>query len=723
MDNKKNIPTNSQEDIKKKSQDDNVWSVFRKEIKWQTIKKALTTEYYLPFDPQRKTAAKAKETYQPSIGEELIIDYTDEKSFIEKVCNEIGFITPNNLKDILDRLLSTPSQLEEDLILQEILTPNQLEKAKEVWKEKGGNFWQILISLNYLQPVSFSQFLLSVKEFPLISKTQGFFSDKLVSWGIVKRSEIEQAIVKQKGSNKSLPQILIEMGIVSPTQMAKALSEFLNVPYLEITDIEIPAELVKIFPNSFVDSFKVLPIKIEESIITIVSPEPITPLIRSLIKLRILYDVSFSICSYDDFEDKYEYYKELYKQVIANQASYYGLKRSSDEGEIEVVDNIPAVDLVGEIIESALRTRATDIHIEPQRGYIRIRLRVDGILYEMMRVSPMLANELCSRVKVLADLDITEKRLAQDGHFVIKLEDKIYDMRVGTAPTHFGERISIRLADSSKIITELTSLGFEPKDLHTLSRLIRKPYGIILTTGPTGSGKTTTLYATLRQIDSETQNIMTIEDPVEYEIAGISQIEVNYKINFDFVKGLRAILRQDPDTVMIGEIRDEETAIIAVRAAMTGVRVLSSLHTNDSVGAITRLINLKVPPYLVSSALLGVIAQRLVRKICPNCKEDYQPDKTLIKELGFEGRFSSKDKFYRGAGCEQCNKTGYLGRTGVYEVLTVDDEIRTMILENSSEAQIRKKALEKGMVDLVSAGIHKVKQGITTIDEFFRVLA
>ncbi|RME45850.1 MAG: type II/IV secretion system protein, partial [Deltaproteobacteria bacterium] len=625
------IPTNLVEE----GEEESVWSAFKRELKWQSIKKALTKEIYLPFDPQRKVADY--EDFQPLTPappptpvREASPPKTDAdrvREFLEAVAHQIGWITPQDLREKLDEIWSSdPQGCGRRLVHLELVSQERIDAALTRSKAEGKAAWEILVIEGNLQPTSFAQALISEREFPLIHRTKGRFSEKLVAEGVVTGEQMRQALQRQKGSGKRLEELLIEMQFVSAEQIARLLADFLELPLIDPLTYPIPLELVRVFPNVFVQEFALLPLHDPErtdNTILIASPEPISPLLTSIIKMRLLCNVEPAICPRNRFLQKLEEYEAQYAQVVKDSEALQSEMEEMRKGELVeseipiVTGDVAAIDLVGDIIERALRSRATDIHLEPQRGYLRVRLRIDGILYEMMRIGLALANEVVSRIKILADLDITEKRQAQDGHFSITANEKSFDLRVATAPTHLGERIAIRIGDSSRIIADLQGLGLEPEELRKINRLSHRPYGIILATGPTGSGKTTTLYSCLAQLDATSQNIMTIEDPVEYELPGISQISVNYKTNFDFVKGLRAILRHDPDTMMVGEIRDEETAIIAVRAAMTGVLVFSTLHTNDSVGAITRLINLNVPVYLVANALIGVIAQRLVRKICP----------------------------------------------------------------------------------------------------------
>ena len=387
-----------------------------------------------------------------------------------------------------------------------------------------------------------------------------------------------------------------------------------------------------------------------------------------------------------------------------------------------IAPNTSAVQFVKALFERAVETRATDIHIEPASGETRIRLRIDGICHDMQRVTGNLATEVVARIKVLAELDITERRQAQDGHIPFSIEGRPFDLRVATIPSRHGEKVAIRVADCGRTITQLPQIGLSDVVLRTLRDLASKPFGMVLATGPVGSGKTTTLYACLGEIDRTRRHVMTIEDPIEIELDRTVQVEVNYSIGFDFVTGLRAILRQDPDVVLLGEVRDEETARIAVRASMTGLMVYSTLHANDSTGAITTLRNFNIPSHLIAGSLQGVIAQRLLRRICPSCRvPDETAAATAASTLGLD-ELPANFAAWRGAGCASCLGTGYFGRIGVFEIFRIDNRVRDMILENASERALRDHSVSAGMVTLQEDGLRKIMDGITTIEEFRRVL-
>jgi general secretion pathway protein E len=387
---------------------------------------------------------------------------------------------------------------------------------------------------------------------------------------------------------------------------------------------------------------------------------------------------------------------------------------------LEDASDAPIIKLVNHVLSQSIKARASDIHIEPYQDSFKIRYRVDGILYDLLSPPKWIQPALTSRIKVMSKLNIAEKRLPQDGRFEVKIGTQMIDVRVSTLPTTFGERVVMRLLNKSSSVFDLSEIGLSPAQLKQLKDLVSSPNGIILVTGPTGSGKTTSLYAVLSSINTSDINIITIEDPVEYQLKGISQIQVNPKIDLTFSRGLRSIVRQDPDVILIGEIRDRETAEIAVQSALTGHLVFSTLHTNDSAGAITRLVDIGVEPFLLSSSLLAVIAQRLVRVLCEHCKEAYKPDMTL-QSLGVRPDRLGKYTFYRPKGCDQCFNTGYRGRIGIYEIMLMDNKLKSLVQRTFDAYQIKQEALKQGMVTLRRDGIEKVLRGITSIEEVIRV--
>ena len=412
-----------------------------------------------------------------------------------------------------------------------------------------------------------------------------------------------------------------------------------------------------------------------------------------------------------------DYFEEM------NDASTDDLISKIDETAdlLDETSDAPIIKLVNLLVAGAIKDRASDIHVEPYSGNLKIRYRIDGILYDILNLPHRIQSPLISRIKIMAKLNIAEKRLPQDGRIEIKIADRLVDIRVSVIPTAFGERVVLRLLDKTANILMLSDLGMQDQRIKMLNRLIKSPYGIILVTGPTGSGKTTTLYAALSTINRPEINIITIEDPIEYQMDGVGQIQVNPKIDLTFAAGLRSIVRQDPDVILIGEIRDRETAEIAIQSSLTGHLVFSTLHTNDAASAVTRLIDMGIEPFLVTSSIIAIIAQRLVRMLCPHCKEVYVPDEETLNNLGLDKSVLQNNIFYRKKGCNLCMQTGFRGRTAIFEIMIVDDEIKRLILKTSDANQINELALKRGMITLQKDGIDKVLAGITTTEEVLRV--
>ncbi len=461
-------------------------------------------------------------------------------------------------------------------------------------------------------------------------------------------------------------------------------------------------------------TYRLVPLEEGEGYIKLLVPKGYDPLVLEEVRFSLGKEVIPVYVSEEEFSQRLQ-------EVLAQEEPLVEVE-GAEESEVRDIlyeeETSPAVSFVNQTLIKAINLGASDIHIEPYEGQSFVRLRLDGILHNYTQIPLSLHEQVVSRIKVLANLNVAEKRIPQDGKIAVKVGKRHLDIRVSVVPTVFGERVVLRLLEKGGKILRLEDLGLWEEDLLKLKRLSQKPYGIVLATGPTGSGKSTTLYAIIMEIKSPKKNIITIEDPPEYQIEGVSQIQVNPKVGLTFATGLRAILRQDPDVIMVGEIRDSETAQIAVQSALTGHLVLSTLHTNDAPSAITRLFDLGIEPFLIASALEGVIAQRLVRKICPHCKEEYRPSKEELKELGLSGDHT----FYRGRGCEQCMGTGYRGRTGIFEVLEVDEEIKKLIVKTQSATDIRNFARARGFKSMLEDGIRKVLSGITTPEEVLKAV-
>ncbi len=524
-------------------------------------------------------------------------------------------------------------------------------------------------------------------------------------------------------------EFMAEKKLASEEKVLKAIALQLELPLLGTIDIKaIPDELVVGLPINFCKKHKILPIARLSSTIEVATADPYAlgaldelsdhfglPCALKLARSEII------ISAINGVYDRRSAQAEATMEAIQNDDDLNSFAHELEETKdlLDSEDEAPIIRLVNSLISQAIKEHASDIHVEPMERDLVIRFRIDGILHEKIRPPKKIQSSMISRIKIMAGLNIAEKRLPQDGRIRIKMAGKDIDIRTATVPTSHGERITMRLLDRSSILLDLTDLGFSPENYKKMDHLIHSPHGIILVTGPTGSGKTTTLYACLSKINTPDRNILTVEDPVEYQLQGISQVQVNPKIELTFASGLRSFLRHDPDVIMVGEIRDLETAEIAIQASLTGHLVLSTIHTNDSSGAIMRLVDMGVEPFLVASSLIGILAQRLVRTICPHCKKAYQASGRELDELGIDS--SSSTLLYKGEGCEACGFSGYHGRAGIYELLTIDDDIRRLVMANSDASTVKRTATGKGMLTLREDGAHKVLAGITTTSEVLRV--
>lgn len=551
--------------------------------------------------------------------------------------------------------------------------------------------------------------------------------DILLARGIISEEQIEKAREDMKKTGLSLEKTLERLGYITESDIISVTAELMKVPYIDLKDYLVDPDVIKLVPEDLARKHKVIPLFKVGDALTVAMANPSDIIVLDAIRMRSKVSVVEPVLSTE---------KDIYKAID----QYYGITGSLDDiiktidkirlpslgmesgtkTLAKVAEEVPIVKLVNLLIMRAVKERASDIHIEPGDNILRVRFRIDGILHEVSTPPKDLQAVIASRIKILSGLDISETRKPQDGRIQLKMENKSLDIRVSTFPTIHGENIVLRILDKSNVMLGLTDLGFSEKDLRDFEKLIRNPYGIILVTGPTGSGKTTTLYAALSTINSIEKNIITVEDPVEYEIPLIRQTQVNPKAGLTFATGLRSILRQDPDIVMVGEIRDRETADISIQASLTGHLVFSTLHTNDAPSALTRLIDMGVEPFLVSSSIIGILAQRLVRIICRECKESYTPTDEILRDLGLK---KSGTVFYKGKGCASCKNTGYSGRIGIFEFLRISEEIKKMITAKASADDIRRKALTEGegMRTLRYDGVDKARRGITTVEEILRV--
>ncbi len=534
----------------------------------------------------------------------------------------------------------------------------------------------------------------------------------------------------QKGGPR-LGEILVDKKHLTDREVLAAVAVQLDVPFLaELHADAIPDELVRAVPIGFAKQNHVVTLgRTDDGIIVVACADPLDT--ATLDELRILLRAELELAvappdvillainsAYDRATAKAEHAVADLEEGPATEIGEE-INEPLDLLDVQGDDEAPIIRLVNSLFSQAVKERASDIHIEPFETSMLVRFRVDGVLHEIIKPPKRFQNTIISRVKIMAGLNIAEKRLPQDGRIRLKVAGRDIDVRVSTVPTTYGERIVMRLLDRSSVLRDLDTIGFSPRNYAVMTSLINKSHGIILVTGPTGSGKTSTLYACLAKINSPDLNILTIEDPVEYQLKGIGQVQVQPKINLTFANGLRSFLRQDPDVIMVGEIRDRETAEIAIQASLTGHLVLSTVHTNDAPSAVTRLVDMGIEPFLIASSLIGVLAQRLVRTICPKCRAEYVPTAEELRGLGVEP--GKATKLWKGKGCATCQNTGYQGRTGIYELMLIDDEVRRLILARVDANSIKAKAREHGMITLQVDGVEKVLAGVTTAEEVSRV--
>jgi len=548
----------------------------------------------------------------------------------------------------------------------------------------------------------------------LIAEKQPRLGEILLQKGLINEYQLSLALEKQKLSGKRLGKILIDEGFVSEQLIIDLLEQQLGISQVQLYDIDIPTEVVRMIPEAVARKYTCLPYKKEGNILYVAMADPLNLFAIDDLMVITKCEIESCFALSDDI-----------KKLINK---FYGFNDTDDEksdeelAELRVrADEAPIIKYVNNLFNQAVKLRASDIHIEPQEGELRIRLRVDGVLQVIAPPPKDLQRLVVPRIKLMSNMDIAEKRLPQDGRIEITVDGRGIDLRVSSLPTINGEKIVIRVLDKSMFLIDLNDIGFSKTNLANFTYLINQPYGMILVTGPTGCGKTSTLYTALNQLNTYEKNIITVEDPVEYRLRGINQVQINPKAGLTFASGLRSILRQDPNIVMVGEIRDTETADIAIRAALTGHLVFSTLHTNDAAGAITRLIDMGIEPFLVASSVIGVMAQRLVRKICKQCKEPYvvgpdAPERHILNIPPAE-----KLILYRGKGCSHCNRTGYSGRTAIHEILIIDNKIKELINEKKSSDVISAQAVSAGMKTLQQDGLAKALQGITTYQEVIKV--
>jgi len=541
----------------------------------------------------------------------------------------------------------------------------------------------------------------------------------LLEDGLLTREQLEEALARQASSGRPLRRVLVEDGIVDETEVMRSIAKRHGVDFVELSDLTIDPAAAASVPRNLRRRYNVLPIRFEGENLVVAMSDPGNVLAIDDVRAVSGRPITVVAATPEDIETASGRFDSSVED-LADLAVEDEEEESAPSLEL-AAEEAPVVKLVNSLIARAVEDRASDIHIEPGERDLRIRFRIDGVLHEVMTTSRSIANAVVSRVKIMADLDIAERRVPQDGRVSLRVGGRPVDLRVATLPSIDGEKVVLRILDKSAGVAELEDLGFLPYDLERYRAIYARPYGTILVTGPTGSGKTTTLYSTLAVVNQPEVNIITVEDPVEYRLEGITQIQVNRKVGLTFATVLKSILRADPDVVLIGEIRDGETASIAVEAALTGHLVLSTLHTNDAPSSINRLIDMGVEPFLVGSAIDGVVAQRLARRLCERCKEPSAEDAAHLADLGCEEELSEAT-VYRAVGCPACAETGYRGRVALTEVMVVDEELARLAIERRSSDIMRRHAIERGMRTLRQDGLRKVALGITSIEEVLRVV-
>ncbi len=552
----------------------------------------------------------------------------------------------------------------------------------------------------------------------------------LIEQGAISEAVLEKARERQRDGRR-LGDVLQEMGAIDGHTYAQALASHFGLPFIErLPETDTASDYVNILPINFAKRYQILPVDRDGETVVLASGDPgaLGPIddVRLLLHSPIRVVVAPGAAIVDRINRVYDLASgsasELMDDLSEERLDMLATELEEPRDLLDADDEAPIIRLVNSLLFQAVKDRASDIHIEPFERDLTVRFRIDGILYDIISPPKRFQPVIISRVKIMSGLNIAEKRLPQDGRIRIKLAGKDVDIRVSTVPTAYGERVVMRLLDRSATILKLNELGLVGHKHEVVEHLIRQSHGIILVTGPTGSGKTTTLYAALSRINTVDKNIITIEDPIEYQLHGVGQIQVNPKIELTFANGLRSILRQDPDVIMVGEIRDLETAKISIQAALTGHLVFSTLHTNDSCGSITRLLDMGIEPFLVSSSVIAVMAQRLVRRVCQACREAYAPPMEELRQLDMSAdRLEGHSVYRAGPGCAECKQTGYRGRTGIHELLVIDDDVRSLIMRAADSSAIRRAAAAKGMTSLREDGAEKLLAGMTTVEEILRV--
>ena len=556
----------------------------------------------------------------------------------------------------------------------------------------------------------------------------------LISNKVISEANLDKALKIQKEKGGSLKAILIQSGFVAEKDLMAVLSQGLGIPTISLSRFKIDQELLKLIPREKADKYQIMPVSKVGNMLTVAMSDPLNIFTIDDLKSLTGCEIGTIIASQKEVQDAIDQYygetthdaiEELMKDLKTQDLEIISLGQGEEKIDSErlfkIVEEAPVVKLTNMILENGIKARSSDILIEPMEDSVRIRYRVDGVLKEAETLPKGAHESIVSRIKVMSELNIAERRLPQDGRFRLGINNNNVDFRVSILPSSKGEKVALRVLDKSQAMLDIDRLGFSPDALDRLKKCASRPHGMILVTGPTGSGKTTTLYSLMRYVYSPEKNIITVEDPIEYQIEGINQVTARAEVGLTFASALRSILRQDPDVIMIGEIRDFDTVDIAIKSALTGHLVLSTLHTTTAPGSVVRLVNMGCEPFLITSSLIAIVAQRLIRKLCPKCREAYKPGDVLITRLGIDIKKSKDVSFYRAKGCSACLHTGYAGRVGICEVLAVTPAIRNLVLKRARENELKQVARNEGMKTLREDGIGKVLAGLTSLEEVLRV--
>ena len=534
----------------------------------------------------------------------------------------------------------------------------------------------------------------------------------LLANGLIQHPQLVRALESQKHNPRKLGEVLVEMGFIEEVKLVEVLADIFRLPYIKLNDVVIDDAALQLVSSEYMQSNKVLPIALKDGVLTIAMRNPLDVSLLQELQIKCgcpIYPVMASTTEINEHLPRFI----THVQKIKEQAQENRIKEQSS----------PMVRLVNDLLEQAIAEKVSDIHLQPQKKHLRVRFRIDGILYDKPPIEKVLERQVLSRFKVMAGMDVADNRKPQDGRAMVTFRGQNYDIRLSTIPDILGENLVMRILTKDYFNKDMSALGFDKIEISLINKIVERPHGLILTTGPTGAGKTTTLYSMMERLNQPGRNIITVEDPVEYEMTGITQTAINDFIGYRFATAIRHILRHDPDIIMIGEIRDVETAEIAIRAALTGHLVLSTMHTNTAAGAITRLLEMDIEPFLISTAVSAVFAQRLARVLCPHCKEEYTPAPEVQESLKAFNPAGTDLVLAKPEGCVRCLNTGFAGRTGIYEILDVDDDFRSLILKRASEKEMIAAANKNGMNNLRASGIRKTIKQITSLEEIIRITA